>query len=396
MASALSLLLWVLATTGLLLFAVQAGIAVWHLRQAPKTPTARPPISILKPLCGVDDRLDQNLETFAQLEYPRYEVLLGVEHTADPAYAVACRASTRWPSLMRVVLQRGAPGLNPKVNQLITLASRARHPLLVVSDSNVAVSTSYLDEVAAQLEDPSVGIVTHPIAGAGGERFGSLLDNLHLSASIGPGLIAVNVLGRSPLVVGKSMAFRRAELEAIGGFEALKDVLAEDYVMGLRVAAICGKRTVVAHRPVTNVSCRRTVRAFFDRYVRWNVLQRTAVGRGVYCIGLVLNPTPFALAALLLSPSRSALAGVLGCVALKAGLECCVGRALRGTGVSLRAIAAMPCKDLVLLVTWLLGLAQSEVRWRGRRLAVLEGTRLVPLSAAGGGLFSRRPEPASQ
>jgi ceramide glucosyltransferase len=395
MASAPSLFLWMLATTGLLLFAAQAAVAVWHLSQAPKAPSGYPPISILKPLCGVDDRLWHNLESFAQLDYPSYEVLLGVEHTADPAYVVACRAAARWPSLMRVVLQRGAPGLNPKVNQLITLAGRARHGLLVVSDSNVMVRADYLDEIAAELEDPAVGLVTHPIAGAGEESLGSLLDNLHLSVSIGPGLIAVNVVGRSPLVVGKSMAFRRAELEAIGGFESLKDVLAEDYVMGRRVAAVCGKRVAVAHRPVTNVSCRRTLRAFFDRYARWNVLQRTAVGPALYSAGLLLNPTLFALAALLLAPSRPALAALLACAVLKAGLECWVSRALRGSGFSLRVVAAMPCKDLLLLATWLLGLARSEVRWRGRRLAVLEGTRLAPIAAAAGGLLSRRPEPAA-
>ena len=88
---------------------------------------ARPGISILKPLCGVDDDLEANLAQFASLDYPRYEVLLGVKDTRDPAYAVARAAVARWPQVMRLVLQEGEPGLNPKVNQLVTLSSEARY-----------------------------------------------------------------------------------------------------------------------------------------------------------------------------------------------------------------------------------------------------------------------------
>ena len=139
------------------------------------------PISVLKPLCGVDDDLASNLASFAELDYPEYEVLLGVKDAEDPAYPVAREAARKWPQRMRVVLQRGEPGLNPKVNQLITLAAYASHDILVVSDSNVAAEAPCLLEVAGYLEIPRIGLVTHPIAGVGEQTAGAAMETRTLS-----------------------------------------------------------------------------------------------------------------------------------------------------------------------------------------------------------------------
>src|SRR5262249_10520354 len=218
------------------LFALRA-----HLRPAAPVAAIRPGISVLKPLCGVDDDLLANLELFAHLDYPQYEVLLGVKDVRDPAYPVARWAEQLWPAVMRVVVQRGEPGLNPKVNQLITLSDFARYDIFVVSDSNIRVSRNYLSEIAAHFEEPRVGLVTHPLAGAGEQRLGALLDNLYLTTYIGPGVVAAKRLLGKDFVVSKSMALRREDLRALGGFEAVKDVLAEDYVTGRLVVGELGK-----------------------------------------------------------------------------------------------------------------------------------------------------------
>jgi ceramide glucosyltransferase len=379
MASSLSLLLLCFAALGIGLIAVQIGMAIVHLRGRTAPPQSYPGISILKPLCGTDDGLLHNLESFATLDYPCYEVLLGVRDRSDPAYPVARAAAARWPKSMRVVLQRGTPGQNPKVNQLITLGQRARHDLFVISDSNVRVQPRYLDEIATSLADPEVGVVTHPIAGVGERSWGACFDNLHLCSSVGPGLIAANRIGQV-LVIGKSMAFRRAELAAIGGFEALKDVLAEDFVMGRRLTLICQKRVVVARQPIMNVAYRRSARDFVDRYTRWSIMQRKIVGTGWYTVQLVLNPVPFALAAMLIEPERQALAGFLMCGASKFALDCLAIGALRGRPIATRCLIALPLKDMLMLYAWLAGLMRNEIRWRGNRMLVLEGTRLGPVT----------------
>src|SRR5262249_9480065 len=151
----------------------------------------------------LDDELADNLAVFAALPYPDYEVLLGVASAADPAYPVAAEAARRWPARFRVVIQRGAPGLNPKVNQLLGLAAAERAEILVDSDSTTRVAPGYLDEIAAGFDDPTVGLVTHAIAGSGEERagaapatsvWGARLDNLHITGTMSPGFVAARSL----------------------------------------------------------------------------------------------------------------------------------------------------------------------------------------------------------
>jgi ceramide glucosyltransferase len=350
---------------------------LWHhVRQAPRVPRRGRPISILKPLCGLDDGLAENLASFAALTHPRYEVLLGLRSAHDPAAPLARDAAARWPDRFRVVRQRGEPGLNPKVNQLVTLSRAARHDVLVVSDSNVRVEPGYLAEIDALLEDEAIGLVTHPIAGEGAATLGSLFDHLHLAGSITPAIVgAKRLLGRA-VVVGKSMALRRADLLALGGFEAVKDVLAEDDVLGQLVGEVLGKRVAVARTPIANVGARRTVGAFAARYRRWGVLQRQAVGPVLYSAQLLLNPVLLATLAAAVSPGPRTLAALALVAAAKAALDGVSARALDGRGFGVARLALVPLKDLVFGTAWIYGLLRRDVEWRGTRLLVGPGTRI--------------------
>ncbi len=366
----------------LALVAIQVVALRAHLAAPPPRARAPAQVSILKPLCGLDDELWENLESFAALDHPAYEVLLGLRDGSDPASALAREAAARWPGVFRVVLQRGAPGVNPKVNQLVTLASEARHPLLVVSDSNVRVEPAYLSEVAAWLEDPGVGLVTHLIAGVGERRAGSLLENLHFAGSIAPGIAAAKRLLGRDVAMGKSMALRKEDLAALGGFEVVKDVLAEDYVLGLMVPARLGKRVVLARRPVQNVSRERRVAGFVARCRRWSVLQRKLVGTWLYALQALLNPVFLSALALVLAPEGASLAAFLAVSVAKALLDAAAARALRPGGFSPAQLLAAPAKDLIFGATWAAGFLEDTVDWRGTRLRVLAGTRI---ERAGGG-----------
>ncbi len=373
---AVSTFMFAAAVLGLLLLAVQWFALVSHLRQARPTIEAGPGLSVLKPLCGIDDDLEANLERFARLDYPNYEVLLGLESRRDPALSIARAACARWPGRFRIVLQRGEPGLNPKVNQLMTLAEAARHDVLVISDSNVRVHAGYLCEIAALLQDPGVGLVTHPVAGVGEHRLGSLMDSLHLAGSIAPGVVAAKRLARRDVVVGKSMAFRRSDLDALGGLAAVKDVLAEDYVLGLMVSSTLRKRVALAGTPVENVTQNRTVAEFARRYQRWHVMQRRSVGRLAYLALALLNPVLLAAIGALLRPTPAAIAGLTMVCAGKMTLDGATGRAMRRGGFRLAQLALVPAKDLIVGFAWMHGLVSDRVNWRGKRLRVLAGTRL--------------------
>jgi ceramide glucosyltransferase len=376
-----SVTLFAAALFGLAFLAAQCLSLRRHLRRPVPVPRHTPPVSILKPLCGLDDRLAENLASFAALAYPEYEVLLGLRSADDAALGAAREAARRWPGRFRIVFQRGEPGHNPKVNQLVTLAGAARHDVLVVSDSNVRVDPGYLSGIAAALDDERVGLVTHPIAGVGEIGLGSVMDHLHLAGSIAPGVVAAKALARRDIVVGKSMALRRRDLEALGGFEAVKDVLAEDYVMGVMVSRVLGKRVAVGPSPIHNVSERRTVGEFAARYRRWAVLQRQAVGPVAYAALVLLNPVLVASVAAAVARTPASAALLAGTCATKIAIDCAAARALREGGFPLRQLALVPLKDIVVASAWAYGLFRRDVAWRGTRLVVKRGTRIEPAAA---------------
>jgi ceramide glucosyltransferase len=373
--------LFAAAALGIAVVALQVLLLRRHLRGPVPAPRTAPGVSILKPLCGVDDGLEENLASFAALPWPDLEVVLGVRSTRDAAYPLARAAVRRWPGRFRVVLQRGAPGMNPKVNQLVTLAAAARHDVLVVSDSNVRVDPGYVAEIVALLEDEAVGLVTHPISGEGEARVGSLMDHLHLTGSVTPGIVAAKALAAQDIVVGKSMALRRRDLEALGGFEIVLDVLAEDFVMGRMIGAVLGKRVAVARTPVRNVSANRTLADFNARYRRWGVIQRHAAGRVPYASMALLNPILLATLAAALSPGVASAGALAATCGAKIALDGAAARLLRPGGFRLRQLAVVPAKDLVFGTAWALGLFRREVDWRGNRIVVGPGTRIEGLPA---------------
>ena len=383
----LSLVLLAAATAGCLALCVQWVCVLRHRFDDAPVPAPSPArlagISILKPLCGVDDGLEANLECFASLGHPAYEVILGVKDTRDPAYAVALAAVARWPDVMRLELQEGEPGLNPKVNQLITLAAAARHELVLISDSNTRVGPGYLEEISRLFEDPTVGCVSHPVSGVGEQSLGSLMDNLYLCTTAAAGQIAAKRAAGQDLVVGKSMALRRETVDALQGFYSVRDVLAEDFVIGQWVTKRLGQRAVVARAPVYNVSQKKSVRTFFQRYVRWSIIHHTCVPTPLYLAQSILNPLPWAVLAACLSPSARMLGAVGAVAALKCVHDVLVFRMMRpGQRLPLGTLPAVFLKDALLFVAWVNGLVARSVNWRGHSLRVRAGSRLVRPAAA--------------
>ncbi|MFE8600225.1 ceramide glucosyltransferase [Archangium violaceum] len=382
---ALSLTLLTFAGIGAFVLSAQLFFVLrrqWSLSRAPapvssgKTPAG---ISILKPLCGVDDDLEANLACFATLGYPVYEVILGVKDTRDPAYEVAQAAVARWPEVMRLELQHGEPGLNPKVNQLITLAGVARYDILLISDSNTRVEPDYLHEISRTFEDPEVGCISHPVSGIGEQSLGSLMDNLYQCTTAGAGQIAAKQAANQDIVVGKSMALRREVLEALGGFYSVRNVLAEDFVIGRWVTRGLGKRAVVARAPVYNVSQKKSVSAFFKRYIRWCIIHHSCIPTPVYLSQSLLNPMPWALLGALFEPSLRALAVVTGVTAAKLIHDVTVFRVLRpGQPMPSMTVPAVLLKDVLLFVAWVNGLFARSVDWRGNKLRVMAGSKLIP------------------
>jgi len=345
------------------------------LRRAPPSePVTLPPVSVLKPLRGADPSLDANLETCFRLDYPAFEVVLGAADADDPALDIARRVAARHPSVpSRIVVDERRVGSNPKVNNLSNLLRRARHELVVISDSNVALPSDWLRDMAAHHAQPGVGLVTSLFRGVPGGTLGARAEALQLDAFVAGGVAVASAAGRV-CVVGKSMMLLRRDLGRIGGLRLLGRYLAEDQVCGEEIAAK-GLRVVVARRVVENRLGRLSLADAAARHLRWARIRR-AMSPAAFGCELLLCPVAIALAgaALLLTPASFAL--LAGTVAVKVALDACAVAGLGGRVDSLLPVASV-VRDLGAALLWPLAFTGSTVAWRGRSYRIGPRTLLA-------------------
>jgi ceramide glucosyltransferase len=337
----------------------------------------RPAISVLKPLCGVDEGLYENLVSFVEQRYPEYELILGVADPRDRVLTLVQRLRQAYPDApLRVVVHgEDDPLANPKVISLTHMARAARYDHLLVSDSNVRARPDYLSAIAAEMADPTVGLVSSLIVGAGESSLGAQCENLHLNTFVLGGVCVADLADR-PCVVGKSMLMRRAELAALGGFDSLRNVLAEDYLLGQRYHD-AGFRVVLSGYAVDTFNCRLSLRRFLARHLRWAQLRRSCAF-APFCSEPLLYASPFLLLPLLAhDPAHWYLFSSLGLCA-RLGGDGLLARTTSGRWPSPSALALLPLKDALMLCLWVIALLRRSVAWRGHALRIGPGSRLLP------------------
>jgi ceramide glucosyltransferase len=341
----------------------------WHRR-----PFA-PAISILKPLKGLDDNLFDNLESFCLQNYPEYEIIFSLQDQNDPAFRLAQKIQEKHPHRdITIVVEKCDYGLNPKVNNLKPAYEASKYDLILISDSNVMVDRDYLLEIVREMRDPEVGLVSNLIKGAGGRSLGSILENLHMNSFVIGSVCFMNDFLKMPCVVGKSMLMRKEALEALGGLAAVKDMLAEDYIIGERMRRL-GRKVVLSGHTITNINEFWTLKKFLNRHTRWGKL-RWKIGGIKYLSELLGNAVFMAhIPIMLFRPSEITISFAMVVSLLKVMGDFYVGRKI---GAHQRAIHYLLCpiKDLIMGIIWFIPLVDSKVLWRGNKYRIGKGSVL--------------------
>jgi ceramide glucosyltransferase len=346
-------------------------------------PLHAPAITVLKPVRGIEPELVRNLASFCDQDYPAYDVVLGVLDPHDAALPVLRHVAQTYPGRVTVVTGDGiARCRNPKIATLLPMLEHATGEIVVVADSDMRVGRDYLETLAAAFADPRVGAATALYRGEpAGDGLASRLGAMWITSQFAPSVLVANALEPLAYCFGSTMAVRRTVLDALGGFAALGDELADDHALGRLVAQ--GGRVVLLPYVVENVVDEANLRALFAHEVRWARTIRTM--RPASYLGVLLTyPLPLAhLHFALARDKRFARPLYLAAFVLRAVLELASNAAL-GTKRRSSWRFAIALRDALGIAVWFTGLTGRDVRWRDDAL------RFRP----GGGLAS--PEPGEE
>jgi ceramide glucosyltransferase len=352
------------------LYQLLAVVAALRRRPQPVTPNSQPPpVSILKPVYGKDAGFYEAIRTHALQQYAEFEILFGIRRADDPARVEVERLSAEFPalSIRWVLCNTIAPNL--KVGSLIDLAHQARYPIMIVNDSDISVPPDYIRDVTAPLSDPGIGMVTC-LYRAEAHDWPSRFEALAIATDFAPSTLVAQWFGVSDFGLGSTLAFRRTDLDRIGGFRAIAAYIADDYQLGHKLHAL-GLRNIISEVVVSTRLASGSWLGAWRHQVRWARTIRLSGGAGyaglpiTYASLWVLIAALFGMwwIALPLLVIRMAMAVVCGW--------------LVGSADVWKYCYAIPLRDLCGVAVWAEGLMGDTVVWRDQRLKLDAEGRII-------------------
>jgi ceramide glucosyltransferase len=348
-----------------------------HHRRAQRRsppPAGAVAISVLKPLCGGEPRLFENLATFCEQAHPQYQLLFGVSSPNDPAIAVVRRLQAAYPTRdIELVSDPLVHGQNLKVSNLINLAAYAKYPIIVLADSDIAVKPDYLAHITAPLADPQVGIVTCLYRAQGVGSFWTRVGALFINEWFAPSVRIAHTAGSRQFGFGATLALRASTLDAIGGFQAIKDCLADDYWLAEYTRKL-GLTTVLSEVVVETDVIESEFSSLWRRETRWLRTIRSINPLGFAFLFITFTSPWLAIAALLVlghgGLAREAV--LVGSITIGALARIDLhARASRDVQTFWRDLPLVPLRDGMLAVQWIVAAFGSHVTWRGARIPVV-------------------------
>ena len=355
------------AATGYACVALWAVMKGSRKRQGvPLSATPPRPASVLKPLHGAEPKLYENLRSFCLQAHPDYQLVFGVREPDDPAIAVVERLRREFPQRsIALAIDPRVHGANFKISNLMNMLPHAQHDLLVLADADIYVQPDYLARVTAPLADPGVGIVTCLYYGIPVRSFWSRLGRLFIDDWFAPSVKLSHAFGSTRFAFGSTIALRRDALQAIGGFEALRDTLADDFWLG-ELTRRAGLRTVLSDVVVGTDVAESHLKDLWAHELRWLRTIRSIAPAG-FAMTFVCFTSPLLLLGLCLAPGAASV----GLAVLGGGARVLLHflqRRISDRAFAWHEVLLIPLRDALLLMEWAAALAGWQVRWRGQVL----------------------------
>jgi ceramide glucosyltransferase len=363
-----------------LAFYIAAMLAAWRFfgrERARHLPVYTPPVSLLKPVRGVDFGSYENFASFCRQDYPDYEILFAVNDDADPAVPLIRRLMEEFPRC-RIRLFVGAErlGANRKVNKLARLAREAQHEILVLTDGDVRVGPNYLREVAAPFADDQTGAVTSFYRAIAEENLGAELEAVGAASDFFAGVLVAEWMEGMTFALGASIVTTKHWLGKIGGFEAIADLHSDDYELGHRIAQ-AGGQVLLSREAVWTMYPAQSVRGFWDHQVRWARTVRLC--RPLSYAGLIFtHGLPWALLAAAIAPTKWIAAGYLvAYLVLRFLMAWTVGVWGVDDEVLRRKLWLIPVRDAIHFEVWIASFGSNRITWGGQEFTMEKG-QMVP------------------
>lgn len=334
----------------------------------------KPSISILKPLCGHDEGLEENLRSFFVQDYPSYEVLLGAHSEEDPAALLATKIISEYSGRVkaRLIITGESPIPNAKAYSLNRLVREAKHDLLVMSDSDIRVKPCLLSHLAQEFQQEGVGLITCPYRAVPGRSLWSRLEAIGMNTELLGGVLVARMLEGMRFALGCTVAVRRNVLNDMGGFSYLQDFLAEDFVIGQRAAEL-GHSVLLSSCVIEHRIGSQGLIANFGHRIRWARSTRRSRPAGYW--GQIFT-YPLVWALLLWATIPAAWPIIPITLVLRGAAAAATAHFVLHDPVIRRQWWLLPLQDILGVLVWTSGFAGDTIVWRNRKCTVLRDGRL--------------------
>ncbi|ARV58122.1 glycosyl transferase [Nostocales cyanobacterium HT-58-2] len=379
----IDLLLFILCVSAVLFYCYGIYAATeFFSHQTQIDPNFHPPVTILKPICGLDIDTYKNFASFCQQDYPEYQIIFGVRDEIDPSVQIVKKIIDDFPEIdIRLVISDRTIGTNLKVSNLANAEAEAKYSLLLLADSDVRVGPDYLRRVIQPMADPTVGVVTclyRPQV----RGWVAILEAIGISTEYHANVLVARSVEGMNFALGPTIAIRKSALEAIGGFLAIADYLADDFQLGY-LPTQEGYKVVLSDYIIDHAITTESFIDLIHRQTRWNCCTR--VSRPWGYLGLIFTHGT-AISLLFLISTVGSTFGWFGWMvasltwSMRLIMAWVVGvRSLKDPNAR-KFLWLVPLRDLISFVLWCYGFFGNTIEWRGRRLKLAKGGKLVEIT----------------